>query len=85
MRTTEPITADKIEATPECLKIHLPGRLVSIAWDDCPPALRAATPPQRCNAKLSPGGYGIHWPDLDEDLSIQGLIERSGDATGESL
>jgi hypothetical protein len=27
-------------------------------------------------AELSPGGYGIHWPLLDEDLSISGLLRR---------
>ncbi len=36
--------------------------------------LRAATQKQRENFEISPSGYGIHWPDLDEDLSIDGLI-----------
>ena len=36
--------------------------------------LARATPQQRGNFELSPSGYGIHWPDLDEDLSIDGLI-----------
>jgi len=36
--------------------------------------LARATPRQRENFELSPSGYGIHWPDLDEDLSIDGLI-----------
>jgi hypothetical protein len=36
--------------------------------------LAAATPEQQANCKISPAGYGIHWPDLDEDLSIDGLI-----------
>jgi len=29
---------------------------------------------QRENFEVSPSGYGIHWPDLDEDLSIDGLL-----------
>ncbi len=29
---------------------------------------------ERMNAELSPGGYGIHWPLVDEDLSINGLL-----------
>lgn len=33
-----------------------------------------ATQAQRENIEVSPSGYGIHWPDLDEDLSIDGLI-----------
>ena len=36
--------------------------------------LAAATPKQRENFILSPSRYGIHWPDLDEDLSVDGLI-----------
>ena len=36
--------------------------------------LRKATPAQRANLAVSPSGYGIHWPDIDEDLSINGLI-----------
>jgi hypothetical protein len=36
--------------------------------------LRNATQKQRENFEISPAGYGIHWPDLDEDLSIDGLI-----------
>jgi hypothetical protein len=36
--------------------------------------LRNATQKQRENFEISPTGYGIHWPDIDEDLSIDGLI-----------
>jgi hypothetical protein len=36
--------------------------------------LARATQQQRENFELSPSGYGIHWPDLDEDLSIDGLL-----------
>jgi hypothetical protein len=36
--------------------------------------LRNATQEQRENFEISPTGYGIHWPDVDEDLSINGLI-----------
>jgi len=36
--------------------------------------LARATPRQRENFELSPSGYGIHWPELDEGLSIDGLL-----------
>jgi len=36
--------------------------------------LAAATPEQRANCEILPAGYGIHWPDLDEDPSIDRLI-----------
>jgi len=36
--------------------------------------LCAATPDQRNDVRLIGGGVGIHWPQLDEDLSVQGLL-----------
>ena len=36
--------------------------------------LARATQRQRENFDVSPAGYGIHWPEVDEDLSIDGLI-----------
>lgn len=49
------------------------GRIVSvpIIWF---PTLRDATVAERENYEISPSGIGIHWPDLDEDLSIAGLM-----------
>lgn len=50
------------------------GRTVSapLEWF---PSLRAATAAQRENFRLIGGGIGIHWPDLDEDLSVRGLLQ----------
>lgn len=36
--------------------------------------LADASPEQKSRFVISPSGYGIHWPELDEDLSIDGLI-----------
>jgi Protein of unknown function (DUF2442) len=44
---------------------------VPIAWY---PRLADATPAQRERWELVAAGYGIHWPDLDEDLSTEGLL-----------
>ncbi len=38
------------------------------------PSLYAATPEQRCQYEIGGGGIGLHWPELDEDLSIAGLM-----------
>ena len=38
------------------------------------PVLHAATPEQRLRYEIGGGGVGLHWPDLDEDLSIAGLM-----------
>ena len=38
------------------------------------PRLLGATPEQRRNWQISSAGFGIHWPDVDEDLSTEGLL-----------
>jgi Protein of unknown function (DUF2442) len=51
----------------------LDGRTISVplTWY---PRLLSATPEQRANWRLAGGGFGIHWPDVDEDLSTAGLL-----------
>ena len=44
---------------------------VPLAWF---PRLSAATPEQRANWQLVGRGVGLHWPDVDEDLSVAGLL-----------
>ena len=53
------------------------GRVLSIplAWY---PKLAAAKPRQLKRYEISPSGYGIHWPDLDEDLSVYGFLFPRG-------
>ena len=57
------------------------GRTISVplAWY---PRLMHATPDERSKWELIGGGQGIHWPDLDEDISIEGLL--AGRKSGES-
>ena len=38
------------------------------------PLLYAATPEQRGRYEIGEGGIGLHWPELDEDLSVAGLM-----------
>lgn len=49
------------------------GRTISVplVWY---PRLLDGTPKQRSNWRVCAAGYGIHWPDLDEDLSTEGLL-----------
>jgi len=46
------------------------GEVIRFPVDENP-RLKAGSPEQRANIELSP--YGLHWPDLDEDLSIRGI------------
>ncbi len=50
------------------------GRTLSVplAWY---PRLLHATPEQRADWRLSGGGYGIHWAQIDEDISAEGLLK----------
>ena len=61
------------------------GRTITVplAWF---PRLAHASPAERDNWRLIAGGEGIHWPDLDEDISVESLLagRRSGE-TQESL
>lgn len=45
--------------------------VIPIAWY---PRLHHGTPGERAHWRLIGGGEGIHWPDLDEDISIDGLL-----------
>ena len=45
--------------------------VVPLVWY---PRLLDASPEQRQNWRVSAAGYGIHWPDIDEDLSTAGLL-----------
>lgn len=66
--------ATKISFTPDEMTVDLAdGRRLSVplVWF---PRLSNATPAQLCNYELMGDGEGIHWPDLDEDISIEGLL-----------
>ena len=63
-----------VRVTDDLLSVDLAdGRTLSVplAWY---PRLLHATPAQRANWKIAGGGYGIHWPEIDEDLSTRGLL-----------
>lgn len=49
------------------------GRTITVplAWY---PRLLNASAEQRSNWRIAGAGFGIHWPDLDEDLSTEGLL-----------
>jgi len=51
---------------------------VPLSWF---PVLQAATPEQRTKVRISKSGAGLHWDDLDEDISVEGLLLGQGDLT----
>ena len=71
------VTEDELKAD------LLDGRSITVplAWY---PRLLHATPEQRANWKIAGGGFGVHWPDVDEDLSAEGLL-RGAPAPRQSI
>src|SRR5215216_3601257 len=63
-----------VEFTDDALSVALmDGRVITVplVWY---PRLLDAAEVERNNWRISGGGYGIHWPDIDEDLSTEGLL-----------
>ena len=63
-----------IEITEDDLIAHLvDGRTISVplvwSW-----RLVEATPKQRANYEIIGNGHGVHWPDIDEDISAEGML-----------
>jgi Protein of unknown function (DUF2442) len=58
----------------DTLFIKVDGNARRFALADVSLRLLAASPPELARFEISPAGYGIHWPLLDEDLSIDGLL-----------
>ena len=69
--------AKQVEVTDDELTVLLAdGRRISVplAWY---PRLLNATADQRRNFELLGDGHGIHWPEIDEDLSVAGLLRAT--------
>jgi hypothetical protein len=64
----------RVDVTDETITAHLvDGRVISVplAWSW---QLSDATPAQRANWELIGDGHGVHWPDVDEDISAEGML-----------
>ncbi len=75
-------SAESVTVTDDTLSVDLSdGRTISvpIAWY---PRLLHAEPKERKNWLLIGSGHGIHWEDIDEDISVEGLL--AGKSSGES-
>ena len=56
------------------LHLDVDGKSYEIDLAKESPRLAHATQAQREQVEVSPSGYGLHWPAVDEDLSVDGLI-----------
>jgi hypothetical protein len=63
-----------VTVTDDTLMVDLEdGRTISVpvSWY---PRLAYGSPEERANFQISGAGYGIYWPDLDEDVGVEGLL-----------
>ena len=63
-----------VTVTDDTLAVELDdGRSIAvpIGWY---PRLAHGSPKERNNFQIAGAGYGIHWPDLDEDIGVEGLL-----------
>lgn len=66
--------AQSVKFADEMIHVHLTdGRIISapLIWF---PLLYEATPEQRDHYEIGGGGTSLHWPEIDEDLSVAGLL-----------
>ncbi|PKN69905.1 MAG: DUF2442 domain-containing protein [Deltaproteobacteria bacterium HGW-Deltaproteobacteria-12] len=78
MNILEPKAGERVTAVnfnDDTISVDLfDGRTITVplTWY---PRLLHATKEQRANWKIAGAGYGIYWPDIDEDLNTQGLLQ----------
>jgi hypothetical protein len=66
--------ANNVKFRDELMEVYLTdGRIISvpIIWF---PLLHEATPEQRDRYEIGGGGVSLHWPEIDEDISVAGLL-----------
>lgn len=77
MSTSNPVVdprAVSVSVSDEALTVALrDGRTIIVPLDWFP-RLASASPAARANHRLIGDGDGVHWPDLDEDVSVSGLL-----------
>jgi hypothetical protein len=70
----EEVRIKDISVTKDTITAQLvDGRIISfpLAWSW---RLSEATPKQRANWRMIGDGHGVHWPDIDEDISAEGML-----------
>ncbi len=74
---TAPVLARSIQTTKSHLIVLTDEGRFEISWTRCSPKLAKASVIERSRAVLSPSGYGIHWPLIDEDLAVGPLVRSN--------
>jgi hypothetical protein len=75
--TTSRHTVNDLQFEDEEMLITIDGQPLRFSLDLISQRLLKATPQQRLHFEISASGYGIYWPEVDEDLSVEGLLRSS--------
>lgn len=73
MIATHKITS--VSITANVIILNIDNKIIEIPLDKVSVKLKTASDIQRNFYKISPSGYGIHWPLVDEDLAVESLLK----------
>jgi hypothetical protein len=79
-KTTESVRAESVRFAGNVMRVALDdGREISLPLNEVPwlKWLAKATPKQRANWTIEPGGFAIYWPDLDDGIEVCHLLEST--------
>ena len=77
-KTSTQVRAKGVRFAGHVMRVQLSdGREISLLMNEVPwlKWLAKATPKQRANWKLEPGGFAIYWPDLDDGIEVCHLLD----------
>ena len=78
VKTAEQVRAKSVRFTGKAIRVRFDdGREVSLPFNEVPwlKWLAKATPKQRANWTIEPGGFAIYWPDLDDGVEVCHLLD----------
>jgi hypothetical protein len=67
---------EKVSFEANCMALQMDGEALILHLDNLSPKLLKANKTEREGYKISPSGYGIHWPLIDEDISIEAMLKN---------
>ena len=67
---------EKVSFEANCMTLQMDGEALILHFDKLSPKLLKANKIEREGYKISPSGYGIHWPLIDEDISIEAILKN---------
>ncbi len=72
-----------VKADDTYLYLNVDKQPYRIRWVDCSPKLTKANQTEREYVEVSPSGYGLHWPLIDEDLAVTPLLKQAKESRAE--